>query len=426
MCTDDFICCEICGKKFKTISSTHLKKHGITVLEYSNKFPDAPLKCKNLLKKMSELMTGRKILWKEEISNSLKKRYERNPDGWGRTGFFASDETKKKISEKTKGRILTKEQKKYISIKTKESFEKMNYIPWNKGLTKESSASLKSISLKNTGRKHSEKTKEKLRKINLGKKHTEKTKNKLSKLFSGDKNPAKRLDVRQKMKENHASNNPDLWEKTVEKIRNSQKGKKLTEEHKEAIAKGKRRSLRYGSKSQLIVFEYMRKFFKINYGINVYSNDHEPFKGCSKNYSVDISIPQYKISIEWDGFWHWDETNTMLSNDICETKKRDEIKNNHLSKNGWKIIRIKDKNKDSNGYRKYAIKKCREHIEKIIDLIDLQPECNDWEYKYLKKDYIRINISDLSERKKCQQCNKWIIKKGNKTGMCKECYDILR
>lgn len=35
--------CEICGKEFKAINNTHLKKHGITVKEYKEKFPNAKI-----------------------------------------------------------------------------------------------------------------------------------------------------------------------------------------------------------------------------------------------------------------------------------------------------------------------------------------------------------------------------------------------
>lgn len=65
----------------------------------------------------------------------------------------------------------------------------------------------------------------------------------------------------------------------------------------------------------------------------------------------------------------------------------------------------------------------REFVPKIIDLINSQPEWIDWESKYSDKDYIKINLSDLSERIKCKLCNKWIMKKDNKTGTCKKCYD---
>lgn len=33
--------CEICGKSFKTITNTHLKKHNMTTLDYKSKFPNA-------------------------------------------------------------------------------------------------------------------------------------------------------------------------------------------------------------------------------------------------------------------------------------------------------------------------------------------------------------------------------------------------
>ena len=177
----------------------------------------------------------------------------------------------------------------------------------------------------NKKQKLSEESKQKIREKTTGRKHSQETLDKLSEMTAGDKNPAKRLDVRKKIKENHASNNPELWEKTVEKIRNKQKGKKLTENHKIALAEGKRRSLKHGSKAQRIAFEFIRRFFK-HKNIAVFGNDHQPFIGCGKNYSMDISIPEYKISIEWDGFWHWDMENSMIENDINKTMDRDAIK----------------------------------------------------------------------------------------------------
>lgn len=77
-----------------------------------------------------------------------------------------SDETKRKIGEKSKGRIPSKE-----------SNEKRS-----KSLTgkKRSEDFCNKMSLLNTGRKHSDETKEKFRLNNLGKKHSNETKKKVS------------------------------------------------------------------------------------------------------------------------------------------------------------------------------------------------------------------------------------------------------
>jgi len=273
------------------------------------------------------------------------------------------------------------------------------------------------------GKKISEESKQKIRDKVTGRKHSQETLNKLSKMSAGDKNPAKRFDVRMKIKQNHASNNLDLWEKTVKKIRDAQKGRKLTEEHKIALAEGKRRSFFCGSKAQRIAFEYIRKFLKFYKNINVYSNDHQPFIGCGRSYSVDMSIPQYKVAIEWDGHWHWDMINSMISKLVAKNQQRDIVKEKVLQDKGWVLIRIKDDNKNSQGNREYAIKKCREFIYKILKVIECQPAILDWEKDYKNKDYIKICLSDLTERKRCSICHKWILKKKNKTGTCKECYD---
>jgi len=274
----------------------------------------------------------------------------------------------------------------------------------------------------NKKQKLSEESKQKIREKTTGRKHSQETLDKLSEMTAGDKNPAKRLDVRRKIKENHASNNPELWEKTVEKIRNKQKGRKFTEDHKRKLAEAKMRSKKYGSKAQRIAFEYIRRFLK-HKNISVFGNDHNPFIGCSKNYSVDMSIPQYKIAIEWDGFWHWDNVNEKTHKSILTAQQRDIIKEKVLQDKGWFLIRIKDNNKDSSNNKAYAIEKCREFIPIILQAIESQPASEDWESDYKNKDYIKINLRDLMERIHCKKCNLWIMKRGNKTGLCRSCWE---
>jgi len=46
--------CKVCGKKFKRITHTHLKKHGMTTEEYREKYPDASLISKGVKEQLKE------------------------------------------------------------------------------------------------------------------------------------------------------------------------------------------------------------------------------------------------------------------------------------------------------------------------------------------------------------------------------------
>ena len=117
--------CEICGKDFKQITVSHLKKHNMTMKEYRDKFPDSPIVCEDVkeilsqhckeqqkdenfgfkkghkvnLKKVpwnkgltkdidervaqcAELLTGRELSYntKIKLSKSLKEFHKKHPD----------------------------------------------------------------------------------------------------------------------------------------------------------------------------------------------------------------------------------------------------------------------------------------------------------------------------------------------------------
>jgi hypothetical protein len=51
---DKHVVCAVCGDKFKSLTQTHLKKHGMTPLEYKLKYPDTNLLSNELYDKFSE------------------------------------------------------------------------------------------------------------------------------------------------------------------------------------------------------------------------------------------------------------------------------------------------------------------------------------------------------------------------------------
>lgn len=95
---NDGIVCQVCGKKFKAIMNSHLRKHNITIVEYKKKFPNVSI-----------------------YSEESLMRGEKNPC-YGRTGknhpMFGknhSEETKRKMSEAKKGKKFSKEHKRKLS-----------------------------------------------------------------------------------------------------------------------------------------------------------------------------------------------------------------------------------------------------------------------------------------------------------------------
>ena len=102
-----FVVCEICKKKLKRITNTHLKQHNMRIREYKIEFPNSNTTSEFTRNKMSKsgkgvtgrkpgfnhtqehknliskLMTGREILWKDKIRKTIKNQYDNNlAMGW--------------------------------------------------------------------------------------------------------------------------------------------------------------------------------------------------------------------------------------------------------------------------------------------------------------------------------------------------------
>jgi predicted transcriptional regulator len=60
----DFIICKLCGKRFEQITTTHLKKHNISILEYKKLYSNINLQCDNVIK--------RKIESKNKINHKIE------------------------------------------------------------------------------------------------------------------------------------------------------------------------------------------------------------------------------------------------------------------------------------------------------------------------------------------------------------------
>ena len=55
----ELIKCVICGQKFKRVTNTHLRNHKMTMKEYKQKYPNAPIDMKGLAKKRVDHLRNR-------------------------------------------------------------------------------------------------------------------------------------------------------------------------------------------------------------------------------------------------------------------------------------------------------------------------------------------------------------------------------
>jgi len=117
--------------------------------------------------------------------------YNLLPTAGNLLGYKHSDESKRKMSDSQKGKILTSETKEKISA----GHKGIKYNTCRKGWkgTKASDETKKKMSESRIGRKLSYETKQKISKSNLGKKQSEETKLKISKGLIGNKNGLGRI-----------------------------------------------------------------------------------------------------------------------------------------------------------------------------------------------------------------------------------------
>lgn len=266
-------------------------------------------KCKSVREKSSSKKYGKKISeeTKQKIRETItgKKHSLETKDKIrsSSTGRKHSEESKHKIRVSNTGRKHSEETKKKISTIAK------NFIPWHKGTKgKFSIEYIRKLKESHTGKKHSEETKEKMSKSQIGRKHSEETKKKLSLKGKGRKgtpcsDKCKEIN-RQKLLNGHAAYMNKF-------IKNPSKPEvKLREIIKEL----------YPS------CEFQYKIF---------------------NYAIDVTIPECKIAIEYDGWYHFD-----CQEHIEYHKKRQR----EIEKEGWKFIKY-------NIFQRFP---CREQIENDI------------------------------------------------------------
>ena len=153
------VICELCGKKFKQITSTHLKKqHNITFIEYKVMFPDSPTLTTEARDKISsnavKLNADGKIGFHEGHKVNLgKEPWNKNKVGlqtaWNK-GKTKDDCLSLKFSAE---KMSVKKKQMYESGELKKLYGEDNpayggRYSWNRGKTKEDCLPLKVVSRK--------------------------------------------------------------------------------------------------------------------------------------------------------------------------------------------------------------------------------------------------------------------------------------
>jgi len=163
----------------------------------------------------------------------------------------------------------------------------------------------------------------------------------------GDNNPSKRLEVRKKLskKLKDYNNKPEVKERMIK----DNPAKRL-----EVRKKLSRRMLNGGSsyansfnknpsKQELQLREVVDRVCR-----DLPMEHKSQYKVL--NYSIDIALPEYKIAIEYDGYYHFD-----CQEDINYHKKRQQ----EIEDLGWKFIRY-------NIFQKFPTKEqVKEDVEKV-------------------------------------------------------------
>lgn len=175
----NYITCQICGKKLKSITNTHLRMHNLVRKDYQNLYPDALLTYELTRKKISEFLSGKNhplygktgkkspnfgrkhtIESKQKMSES--KKGEKNPS----FGKFPSKETRTRLSKSLSGHKVSE------STKQRQSKSKIGKNNPMFGMTDEKSPRF--------GKKTSEKTKQKISDAKRGFKHSKESRRKIS------------------------------------------------------------------------------------------------------------------------------------------------------------------------------------------------------------------------------------------------------
>ena len=298
--------CYICSKFFNQISNSHLKKaHGITLAEYRQQFPDAPIVSEEVSNKISSKIKGkpRSEEHKSKLSKSIRTGYANGRQAnRGMLGRTASEETREKNRRA------------------------------------------------NTGRKHSEETKQKIGQGNKGKKMSPEAiakqqaslKQSIKLNGGGFATGPRSQEFRDKMSEIALNRDPELVQKKVEQMWEARRGQVETEEQRDIkrqnrvkfmLENPEKVNAKLWDTRPELEFEAVLQEMNIVY--------KKQFHTSCPHYLYDFLVDD-KFIVEIDGPYHYEPK--LHGNDMVGFQKRletDAIKNLTAGQKGYYIFRIK-------------------------------------------------------------------------------------
>ena len=195
----------------------------------------------------------------------------------------------------------------------------------------------------NTGKKHSEQTKEKIKKTlsikNNIKEHQIDVKYKNIEKY--DLNPKSCLVCRNKIeydKRKNKSCDNEMCRKTIQSIAG-----------RTASSYIKKRS-----KDEIELFELCQSL-----NILIYPNEI-----IADGWDADITFPDLKIAILWNGPWHYKEMN-MKNHSLKQVQNRDKLKIKLFESLGWKVLIFED--------RYYTPESAFEIVKEMVGVMGIEP-----------------------------------------------------
>ena len=279
---EDFVICQICRKRLKAITNSHLKKHRLSADEYRSMFPDSLLTSQITCRKHIEPFSGDKNPMKREevrqkTSNSLKKYYE-SPE---------AKELARELYEKKKDKMIKAAHTEAANKKRGESL--IGHVV--------TEATRKKIGVSKIGDKNPAKRPE-VRKKNSEwhKKYSTGGKGKERPSMKGNLNPINQKEFREKHLQAMRSN------KNVERARKAQMKNWENKEYVEKLMKSLRRRPNEAEKR---LRQLLNSILPHEY---VYNGDFSAGISINRKIPDFVNVNGQKKVIELYGdFWHKDD-----------------------------------------------------------------------------------------------------------------------
>ncbi len=296
--------CKICGREVKQVTSSHLRSHSLTLIEYKVRFPNAPI---------------------------------------------IDEETSRAISSKLVGKERSQEHKDNISRVVSTQYQ--NGRQANKG---------------KLGKKDSDDTRDLKRQRRLGKTHSQATKDKIGNSHKGKTQPAEAIerqkvtmvrrieengggfatgprsqDMKDKMSLIAQARDESEWRPKVEAMWEARHNQEITDDMRETYRRARLKVMRdnpesvgikvwFDTKPEL-EFESILKAKGLSY--------KKQFHSSNPHYLYDFLVEE-KLIVEIDGPWHYKASLHGTPKAFSKMQSRDAAKNLAAGRLGYHIARI--------------------------------------------------------------------------------------